>query len=373
MRFRRLSRGMLRFVLLICLPALAIGVAGYFYLTGGRYISTENAYVKADIVQISTDLDGRVTDVLVRDHSRVEAGDVLFRIDPEHFKIEVTRAEAELAKVSATVKSLQAELNEAKTEEGEWRSRIAYYGKSVKRQQNLLARGVTTRSLADEAELELAVARERLATVRAKVERLKAALAGEPDLPLEQRALYRERKAILAARQLDLDRTVVRAPTSGVISNMRLQVGEHLEAGDAAFSLIVDQTHWVVANLKETELTHIEIGQAATITPDAYPDVVINAVVESISPATGAEFAILPPQNATGNWVKVVQRLPVKLRLKGGAGLEVLRAGMSVKARIDTNRQRDSLLALQSSWSAIAGEPRRASDTAPGIRVAPPR
>lgn len=366
MALRRLSRGALRFLLLICLPGAAICFGAYIYLTGGRYISTENAYVKADIVQVSTDLDGRVVDVLVRDHDRVNAGDVLFRIDPEPYKIAVTQAEAELAKVGTAIMTLKAELNEAQTEAGEHRSRINYYSRTVNRQRSLLERGVTTRARADEAELELSVARERLLTATAKTERLQAALNNVPELPLEQRALYREKLAILDARKLDLKRTIVRAPTAGVISNMRLQVGEHLEAGDAAFSMIVDQTPWVIANLKETELTHIEVGQKATITPDAYPDVKIDAIVESISPATGAEFAILPPQNATGNWVKVVQRLPVKLRLQPGTKLDVLRAGMSVEAVIDTERQRESLTQLQQGWFAIAGEP------SAGIAVEPP-
>ena len=366
MAFRRLSRGALRFLLLICLPGAAIAVGGYIYLTGGRYISTENAYVKTDIVQISTDLDGRVVDVLVRDHDRVDAGSVLFRIDPEPYKIAVAQAEAELAKVGTAVMTLKAELHEAETEAGEHRSRINYYTRTVNRQRSLLERGVTTRARADEAELELSVARERLRTSTAKSERLRASLNNVPELPLEMRALYREKQAILEARQLDLARTVVLAPTSGVISNMRLQVGEHLEAGDAAFSMIVDQTPWVIANLKETELTHIEIGQLATVTPDAYPDLSIEAVVESISPATGAEFAILPPQNATGNWVKVVQRLPVKLRLEPGTNLGTLRAGMSVKAVIDTERQRDSLTRLQQGWFAIAGE------RPAGMAISPP-
>ena len=357
MAIRRLSRGFIRFVLLVCLPAAALAVAAYVYLTGGRYVSTENAYVKADIVQISTDLDGRVIDVLVQDHDRVQAGDVLFRLDPLPFKIAVAQAEAELAKVESTIMTMKAELAEAETEAGEYESRINYYRKTVNRQRNLLERGVTTRARADEAELELSVAQERLRTIRAKAERLKAALNNAPDLPLEERALYRERLAILEAKKLDLAHTIVRAPTSGVVSNMRLQVGEHLEEGDAAFSLIVDETPWVVANLKETELTHIEVGQRAKVTPDAYPDVVIDAVVESISPATGAEFAILPPQNATGNWVKVVQRLPVRLRLERSEGLDLLRAGMTVEAEIDTGRQRESLTALKSGWQAIAGEP----------------
>jgi len=356
MLVRRLSRSAIRFLLLVCLPAAALGVAAYVYLTGGRYVSTENAYVKADIVQISTDLDGRVIDVLVRDHDRVAAGDVLFRLDPAPFQIAVAQAEAELAKVSAAIMTMQAELAEAETEAGEYRSRIAYYQRDASRQRNLLQRGVTTRSRADESELQLSVARDRLRTVAAKAARLKAALSNAPELPLEQRALYKERRAILDAKRLDLAHTVVRAPTAGVISNMRLQIGEHLEEGDAAFSLIVDQTPWIIANLKETELTNIEVGQRATVTPDAYPDIVIDAVVESISPATGAEFAILPPQNATGNWVKVVQRLPVKLRLEPSPGMELLRAGMSVSTKIDTGRQRESLIALKSGWSAIAGE-----------------
>ena len=356
MALKRLSQGALRFILLLCLPAIVISAAAYAYLTGGRYVSTENAYVKADIVQISPDLDGRVTDVLVRDHGRVAVGEVLFRLDPAPFRIAVAKAEADLAKVATTFMHMRAELVEAQTEVGEFRSRIGYYNKTVKRQRNLLKRGVTTRSTADAAELELSVARERLRTARAKVQRLEAALSGNPNLPLPQRALYRERAAVLEGTKLDLARTVIRAPTSGIISNMRLQVGEHLESGDPAFSLIADSTHWVIANLKETELTYIELGQNATVTLDAYPDVKITAVVASISPATGAEFAILPPQNATGNWVKVVQRLPVRLRLEPGPSLGMLRAGMSVKAVIDTERQRDALVALKSNWSAIAGE-----------------
>lgn len=357
MALRRLSRGMLRFLLLVCIPAAAIAVGGYIYLTGGRFITTENAYVKADIVQVSTDLDGRVVEVNVRDHDRVEAGDVLFQIDPEPYRIAVAQAEADLAKVGTQFMTMRAELSEAETEAGEYRSRISYYRKDVERQRRLLKRGVATRARTDEAELELAVARERLRTAAAKVDRLRAALTNKPDLPVEQRALYRDRLATLEAKKLDLRRTVVKAPTAGVVSNMRLQVGEHLEAGDAAFSLIVDQTPWVIANLKETELTHIEVGQRATITPDAYPDVTFEAEVQSISPATGAEFAILPPQNATGNWVKVVQRLPVKLLLHRGQNLRILRAGMSVEARIDTERERDSLIALRKQWQAIAGEP----------------
>lgn len=366
MAFRRLSRGMLRFVLLVMIPLAAIGVAAYFYLTGGRYVTTENAYVKADIVQVSTDLDGRVVDVLVRDFDRVQAGDVLFRLDPAPYQIEIAKGEAEIAMTASKILTMKAELSEAETEEGEWRSRIGYYNRAANRQRSLLKRGVTTKSRADEAELELAVARERLRTVRAKAERLRATLAGDPDMPLERRAEFLEKAASLEAMKLDLDRTIVRAPVGGVVTNMRLQVGEHLEEGDAAFSIIVDQTPWVIANLKETELTHVEIGQKATITPDAYPDVVIDAVVQSISPATGAEFAILPPQNATGNWVKVVQRLPVKLRLEPSAGMELLRAGMSVAAKIDTERERESLVALRSSWTAIAGE-------SEGIALKPPQ
>lgn len=372
MVFRRLSRTAIRFLLLICLPLAAIGGAAYVYLTGGRYVSTENAYVKADIVQVSTDLDGRVIDVLVRDHDRVQAGDVLFRLDPAPYQIAIAKAEADLAKVETTFMTMQAELREAETEAGEWRRRIGYSRKTAERQRNLLSRGVTTHARADAAELELAVARERLRTVQAKALRLKAALSNDPDRPLEQRALYRERLATLQEKRLDLAHTIVRAPTPGTVSNMRLQVGEHLEEGDAAFSLIVDQTPWVVANLKETELTHIAVGQRATVTPDAYPDILIEATVQSISPATGAEFAILPPQNATGNWVKVVQRLPVRLNLKPGSGLELLRAGMSVNAKIDTERERDSLTALKHSWTAIAGERTRTPDER-GIRVTPPR
>ena len=163
--------------------------------------------------------------------------------------------------------------------------------------------------------------------------------------------MYREKQSLRDAARLDLERTVVRAPVGGIVSNVKLQAGEYVNSGKPVFSIIARQQPWVEANLKETELTHIHVGQKATVVVDAYPDLVWQAEVQSISPATGAEFAVLPPQNATGNWVKVVQRLPVRLQLQERPGAPPLRAGMTVSASIDTVRERHLLTVIKESWA----------------------
>ena len=346
---------LLRLVLLVAIPAIAIVIGGYFYLIGGRYISTENAYIKADIVQISTVLDGRVTEVAVRDHIRVHEGDLLFRLDPVPFELEVTKAEADLATVRTTIETLRASYYEAKSELGEVEANIAYMERLVERQDQLRKRGITSRDHLDRAQSDLTMAQERRLAGHQKIVRALTALGGDPDIKAENHPLYKQKLAALREAQLDLDRSVVFAPAGGTITNMRLQPGEYVEEGRAVFSLIMTGRSWVEANLKETDLTHVKVGQKAKVVIDAYPDREFEAEVASISPATGAEFAVLPPQNATGNWVKVVQRLPVKLLINDAAKSDLqLRAGMTVSVSIDTEFKRPALMAFQRTFDGSA-------------------
>lgn len=336
-----MPRGLLRIILILVVPALLIAGGLLAWLAGGRYVETENAYVKTDIVHVGSEVDGRVVEVAVRDHDVVAAGDVLFRIDPAPFEIALAQAEAEVAAAAYRVAALRAEYRAAEAELGETEERVRFHTRQVERLRNLRSRGVASVVQDEEARLQLGIAREQGAVIRARMRHILASLGGSLDRPTEQQPVYLEAVARRDKAALDLERSVVRASVPGTISNMRLQPGTYLEAGDRTFALIASESPWVEANLKETQLTHVRVGQSATVTVDAYPGHRWDAVVDTISPATGAEFAVLPPQNATGNWVKVVQRLPVRLRLLDPTGGPPLRAGMTAFVSIDTKRERD--------------------------------
>lgn len=335
-----MRRRLLRLVLLIALPAVLIVVGVTVWLSAGRYVATENAYVKNDIVHIAAEVDGRVVEVSVEDHQAVAAGAPLFRIDPEPYEIALARAEAELGTVAEKIAGLRAEYRAAAAEIGEAQARLAFNQRQVDRYRNLQSRGAASTVQLDEARLELDVARERIAVIRARMQQILTSLGGSLDLPTDEQAMYREAVARRNKAASDLKRTAVVASVAGIVSNMHLQPGEYLEAGDRVFTLIASERPWVEANLKETQLTHVRIGQEASFTVDAYPGRTWKAVVDSISPATGAEFAVLPAQNATGNWVKVVQRLPVRLRILDPVRDPPLRAGMTATVSIDTGRER---------------------------------
>lgn len=333
---------LLRPILLIAVPAIAVAGALLWYLWGGRYISTENAYVKADIVHVSSEVAGRVIEVSVKDHAHVQPGDLLIKIDPEPYKLALDKAEAELDQTMARVASLRAEYQEVVAEQTEVQERIQFFDAQRDRQKRLADKGVGKAFQFEEADSNADAARARLNTARQKMQRVLAQLGGDPKIASEAHPLVREKSASRDRAKLDLDRTIVRAPLGGLAVNVKLLPGEHVRAATPLFALISDAAPWVEANYKETELTFVRPGQTATVTLDIYPDVTWTAEVESISPATGAEFALLPPQNASGNWVKVVQRLPVRLRLKPADGSEPLplRAGMTATVVVDTKRER---------------------------------
>lgn len=329
-----------RAVLLLGVPLIAALTGLYLFARSGHYVSTDNAYVKADIVAVSAEVSGRVIEVSARDNTTVEAGALLFRIDPTPFRIALARAQAQMDVVRTEVQSLRAEYRSAILERTEARERIAFLTRQLDRLTELRERGMVRADVYDEARHNRDVARVRLSSVEERINRVLASLAGNPDLPAEQHPRFEEAKAAFDAASMDIARCEVHAPASGVVSNMRLQPGEHVAMGVPVFSLISDGPIWIEANFKETQLTHVRIGQHVQVIADAYPDVAWQGAVEAIAPATGAEFAILPPQNATGNWVKVVQRVPVRISVEPRHEQTQLRAGMTVTARIDTGRAR---------------------------------
>jgi membrane fusion protein (multidrug efflux system) len=343
----------LRGLLLGVVPVLAAGSGLAVWLLGGRYVSTENAYVKADIVQVSSEVAGRVSEVRIKDHERVMAGDVLVRLDPEPFEMALAKAEAELDASRGQVRTLIASWHEANSELQEAESKATYWSAQLTRQQQLAQRGIVASSKLEEVESNAVAARDRVAVMRQKVLRVAAQLGGQPERPVDQHPLVREKLAARDRAALELSRTVIRAPLGGTAANVKLQPGEYIRAAVPLFALVSDSRPWVEANFKETELTHVQPGHRATVVLDIYPGVEWEAEVESISPATGAEFALLPPQNASGNWVKVVQRLPVRLRLQPHAGEPPLRAGMTATVTVDTGRER-RVSQLIGGWRAWA-------------------
>ena len=318
------------------MPVLAVSVAIGWWLLGGRYVSTENAYVKADIVQIAPEIAGRVLEVLVHDHAVVKAGDVLVRIDPEPYALALAKASAEVDSTRQQVETLIATWHEAKSELQEAESKLAYLNAQHERNRQLAGRGVVSTVKLEETESNMVAARDRVAIMRQKLIRVSTQIGGDPAKSADDHPLVREKQALRDRAALELQRTTITAPVGGTAVNVRLMQGEQLKAQTALFAIVKDSRPWVEANFKETELTFVRPGQTATVILDIYPEVTWQAVVESISPATGAEFALLPPQNASGNWVKVVQRVPVRIDVEQPPGQPPLRAGMTVTVTVDT-------------------------------------
>jgi membrane fusion protein (multidrug efflux system) len=329
------GRRRLRRRLLLLGPAIIILLSGYFYLTGGRYVETENAYLKASKVAISAEVEGPITQVAVAENTHVKKGDVLFTLDPRPFQIALDRAEAELKNVRAEVEGLIATYKEKEDELALAIEDRNYARREYDRQVGLTKHNVSSQTRLEQAKHGLISAKQHVVTTRQALARLRAKLGGDPALPVEQQPLLQQARASRDQAALDLEHATVRAPIDGVASKTP-ERGQYINTGQPVMSLVSDSDIWIEANFKETQLGGVRPGQPVEITIDTYPGKTWHGTVESISQATGAEFSVLPAQNSTGNWVKVVQRIPVRIRIERRQDGLPLRAGVSTEVEIDT-------------------------------------
>jgi membrane fusion protein, multidrug efflux system len=334
------KRRLLRPLLFALLP-VALVVGGYVYVTGGQVMDTDNAYVQADTVGISTDVAGTVVAVEVKDNQHVKKGDVLFRLRQDSFKIALAGAEAQLGTVRNQVLTLKASYQQSLAQIKQAEADVPYYETAFRRQQELQASSAASKAAYDQAQRDLVSARQKVEVAKAQAAATLAQLGDDPDQPVEQNPFYLQAKSGVDNAQRDLNDTVVRAPFDGIVTNVpSLQVGAYLQAAQQAFSLVSTDHVWIEASPKETELTYVKPGQPATITVDTYPGIEWKGTVSSISPASGSSFSLLPAQNTTGNWVKVVQRIPMIVSIDDRAGKPELRVGMSVTVAVDTGHAR---------------------------------
>ena len=333
------GRSRLRFALLVVLPLLALLIGGAIYLLGGRYVETDNAYVKADKVPVSADVSGTVAQVFVRENQAVVQGQALFALDPAAFQIAVRKAEAKLGQVRADLDAQKASYREKQAEIALARTKYAFARRDQQRQADLVAQHFISSARYDDVRQTSDVAAQQIAALTQDLKRIAENLGGSVDTPVERHPDYLAALAGLAQAKLDLAHAVVHAPLPGVVTKPP-KPGQYVDAGATAMALVAGSAPWVEANFTETDLTYVHPGQPVKVSVDTYPGVVWRGVVDSLSPATGAEFSLIPAQNATGNWVKIAQRVPVRIRLGDSAHLPQLRAGLSTEVKIDTGHRR---------------------------------
>ena len=387
---------LMRFVLLIIIPTLIVLITiGYFYSLG-RYITTENAYIKAPIISVQSQVSGRIEKVFVKDNQKVKKGDRLFKIDTEKLELNLSEQKQNLINIIKEIENRKSKYNEAKKEVKLAREEIRFYASEIKRVKNivdieiklakdkvefhkielyriknLVEKGVGLKSKLDEATYLFNAAvnnlkyvdlnndlekikysylssKQKLKISEDKLKTILTTLNGNQDIKPSEHPLYLKHMSKLNQIKFDIQQANVFAKQDGIIAKLSLEEGEYIDIGKILFAIVDEKNSWLEANLKETELTNIKEGQSAFFVPDAYPDSTWKASVQSISPATGAEFSILPPQNSSGNWVKVVQRIPVKLMIGDlienydeNKNKKDLRVGMSVSVTIDTGYEND--------------------------------
>jgi membrane fusion protein (multidrug efflux system) len=355
---RRLLAGLRkyrRFLLLVVLPLAAVigGVA--FYLSGGRYVTTDDAYVGAQKVLITPDISGKIEKVVVREGQRVNDGDILFEIDPVPFRLAMQQAQANLATAKTNYDTLKSNIQIYGQMGDLAQQGVDLKRRDVDRKTSLVKSTFGSQLDLDNSTTALVTASAQLELLKQQIATSKNQLLGNPDLPLDQFPPYAMAKAALDQAQRNLDHSVLRAPMNGTATQVdSIQLGRFVAAGTPVFSIIDTSKPWVDANPKESDFTYVAVGQPVTVDVDAFPDHVFKGTVGSLSPGTGAQFAILPPQNATGNFVKVVQRVPVRITFDANDKMvQKLKAGMSSYVSIDTNHRR-SLAGLLGFSPALA-------------------
>lgn len=328
------KRRMGRTIAMLSVPLLVAVAGGYFWMTSGRSVSTDNAYVKRDISSVGSDVAGRIVEVRVRENQIVKQGDILFVIDQAPYQVALSEANAAIANAQVNVGKLRQDYSATSVDIEGARSDLYFAQEDLKRQQALMGEGFTTRARLQQSEQLVANARKTLNQAEADAAKARAALATGSEVPGVNPQVAAA-QAQRAQAQLNLGRTVVRAPISGRVSQTeRLQVGQMAVQGLPLVSIVASDKTWVTANFKETDLNRMQVGQAATITLDAYPDLHMKGHVEGIGSGTGSQFSVLPAQNANGNWVKVTQRVPVRIAIDGTPARPMI-AGLSAEVTVD--------------------------------------
>ena len=316
-----------RLVLLVVVPLVLLATVVAVYLHGGRYVTTDNAYVRADKVPVSAEVSGRVEQVLVAENQHVAVG------------APVAKSEAHLGQVRADLAALQASYHETQAQMVLRQSRSAFSQKEEHRQSRLLDKQYISAATFDTARQASDVAAQEVKVLEQELKRMTEMLGGSVDAPVEVHPSFKAAQAELDDALLNQQRTLVRASIPGVVSNLP-KPGQYVSAGSMALALVGSDAPWVEANFPETDLTYVQPGQEVEVRIDIYPDRVWHATVESLSPATGSEFSVIPAQNATGNWVKIVQRVPVRIQLQMEEGGPPLLAGLSTEVEINTGHRR---------------------------------
>jgi membrane fusion protein, multidrug efflux system len=337
----RSKRTWMRWGLFALLPVVLL-VGAYWYVAGGQIMSTDDAYVEADTVGISTDVSGIVKEIDVTNNQHVDPGQILYRLDPQQFQIALDNAKANLAETALTVDAMKQDYQRMLSDAAAQQGQVALDQATYDRNAVLLPNGTTSKATYDQARYTLEVDKNKLQSLRQQAAVQLARLAGNPDIPVTQHPQYLQAKARVDEAQRQLDHTAVMAPFAGTVTNVpSIAPGKYLAASTTAFYLVDTDHVWVDATPKETELTYVRPGQPVTVTVDTYPDAEWHGTVESISPAAAQQFSLLPAQNTSGNWVKVVQRVPVRVRVDtSDNNLPPLRAGMSVEVNVDTGHAR---------------------------------
>ena len=329
-----------RWLLFLLLP-VALVAGAFWYAGGGQVMATEDAYVEADKVGVSTDVSGIVKQVEVAENQRVKAGQVLYRLDDLPFRLALDRADAQLGLIRNDINALKANYQDTQTQIKQAQNDVEYYTTELRRSQDLLNAHVASQAVFDAAHRNLLNAQQKLVSINRQLAAVAANLSGNPVIAVEQTPRYLEALAQRGEMARQLDHTIVKAPFAGSVTNVpAIAPGKYLQASMTAFYLVASNV-WVDATPKETELTYVRPGQKVTVTADMYPDVEWHGNVESISPAAAQEFSLLPAQNTSGNWVKVVQRIPMRVHVETvDKSLPPLRAGMSVEVDVDTGHVR---------------------------------
>src|SRR5882724_3484454 len=334
-------RKSMRRPLMFALLPVALVVGGYFYVTGGAVMSTDNAYVQADMVGLSTDVSGIVTQVLVHDNQKVAEGDVLFKLDPLQFQLALDRAEAQVGNTRNDLIALRTSYRNMQAQVEQAQKDVDFNTVNFQRQEQLIANNFTPKATYDAARNTLQNSQQKLASLQQQLAGFAANLNGDPNAPIENHPRYKDAVAGRDEAARQLAHTVVRAPFAGIVTNVpSLQPGQYLAAAATGFNIVSTDHVWVQASPKETELTYVKPGQKVTVEVDTYPGQQWIGTVDSISPASASSFSLLPAENTSGNWVKVVQRIPMRVSVTNAPGRPQLRVGMSVELNVATGHER---------------------------------